>query len=93
VPLVCGESGCVEIVTAADAGILCDEHTPQALAAAIRDALHLDREKIAHLVANERGWLAGNCDAKRYGAAIARIGWSRLSRKSSGRSNVCTQSK
>jgi hypothetical protein len=35
--------------------------------------LHLDREEIARLVADGRAWLANNCNAKRYGAAIARI--------------------
>ena len=73
VPIVCAESGDAEIVTAADAGILYDEGTPRALAAAIRETLHLDRAEIARLVANGRAWLAGNCDAKRYGAAIARV--------------------
>ena len=73
VPIVCAESGGAEILTAADTGILYDEHKPQALAAAIRDTLHLDRDEIARLVANGRAWLAGNCDAKRYGAAIARV--------------------
>jgi hypothetical protein len=29
--------------------------------------------RLARLVANGRAWLAGNCDAKRYGAAIAGI--------------------
>jgi glycosyltransferase involved in cell wall biosynthesis len=74
VPIVCAESGgAAEIVTAPDAGILYDEQTSQALAAAIRDALHLDREEMARLVANGRAWLAANCDAKRYGAALAVI--------------------
>jgi hypothetical protein len=41
VPLVCGESGGAEIVTAADAGILYDEQSPKALSAAIRNVLHL----------------------------------------------------
>jgi glycosyltransferase involved in cell wall biosynthesis len=70
VPIVCAESGgAAEIVKAPDAGILYDEQTSQALAAAIRDALHLDREEMARLVANGRA----NCDAKRYGAALAVI--------------------
>jgi glycosyltransferase involved in cell wall biosynthesis len=73
VPIVCAQSGSAEIGTAADAGIPYDEHTPEALAAAIRGALHLNREEMARLVANGRAWLAGNCDAKRYGGAIARI--------------------
>jgi glycosyltransferase involved in cell wall biosynthesis len=73
VPIVCAKSGGAEIVTAADAGILYDEQSPQALAAAIRHALHLGREEIARLVGYGRAWLAGNCDAKRYGAAIARV--------------------
>ena len=73
VPIVCAKSGGAQIVTAADAGIVYDEGTPQALAAAMRETLHLDREEIARLVRNGRAWLAGNCDAERYGAAIARI--------------------
>jgi glycosyltransferase involved in cell wall biosynthesis len=73
VPIVWTQSGGAEIVTAADAGILYHEGTPQALAAAIRETLHLDREEMARLVANGRAWLAGNCDARRYGAAIAHV--------------------
>jgi glycosyltransferase involved in cell wall biosynthesis len=73
VPIVWAKSGSAEIVTGADAGILYDEGTPQALATAIREALHLNREEMARLVDNGRAWLAGNCDAKRYGMAVARI--------------------
>jgi glycosyltransferase involved in cell wall biosynthesis len=73
VPIVWAKSGSAEIVTAADAGILYDESTPQALAGAIRDTLHLDREEMARLIGNGRAWLAENCDARRYGAVIARI--------------------
>jgi glycosyltransferase involved in cell wall biosynthesis len=73
VPIVWAKSGGAEIVTAADAGILYDEGTPQALADAIRKTLHLDHEGLARLVANGRAWLAENCDAKRYGAVITRI--------------------
>jgi glycosyltransferase involved in cell wall biosynthesis len=73
VPIVWANSGGAEIVTAADAGIVYDEGTPQALAAAIRDALHLNRKEIVRLVANGRAWLGGTCDAKRYGAAVTVI--------------------
>jgi hypothetical protein len=64
---------CTAVSTMCGAGILYDEQTPQALAATIRHGLHVDPEDIARLVTNGHAWLAGNCDARGYGAAITRI--------------------
>jgi len=74
VPIVCRDSGgAAEIVSAADAGVVYEQQSPQALANGITRALALPSEDIARTVANGRAWLAANCEAKRYGATIAGI--------------------
>jgi hypothetical protein len=74
VPIVCSNSGGpAEIVTAADAGVVYEEQSPQALAAGITRALALPRDEMARMVANGRAWLAANCEAKSYGVTIAGI--------------------
>jgi len=74
VPIVHSESGgAAEIIIAADAGVVYTEQEPQALAVAITGALQLSRDEIGRMVENGRSWLSKNCDAKRYGEAIAKI--------------------
>lgn len=74
VPVVyAGSGGAAEVVQAADGGILYDEQTPQALAAALRSVIALPPGERARLIANGRAWLAENCDPAAYGARIGAI--------------------
>jgi glycosyltransferase involved in cell wall biosynthesis len=74
VPIVFrGSGGAAEIIAAADAGIIYDEQSPQALAAAIATALHLGRDEVTRMISNGRAWMAANCEPRRYGAALAAI--------------------
>jgi glycosyltransferase involved in cell wall biosynthesis len=68
-----GSGGAAEIIAAADAGVIYDAQNPQALAAAIAEALHLGRDEVTRMISNGRAWMAVNCEPRRYGAALAAI--------------------
>lgn len=75
-----GSGGAAEVIAAADGGILYNEQSAESLAAALDDALKLNDDEAARLVANGRAWMAENCDARRYGAAVSAILTSAASR-------------
>jgi glycosyltransferase involved in cell wall biosynthesis len=74
VPVACAQAGGVaEVISAADGGILYDEQTPAALAAALASAMNLPRPAADRLVANGRDWMNRHCEPGRYAKAMSGI--------------------
>jgi glycosyltransferase involved in cell wall biosynthesis len=74
VPVVfAGAGGAAEVVRSANAGVVYDEQTPQALADALSDAMRLSAGEVERLVANGRAWLETNCDPRTFGKAMAGV--------------------
>jgi glycosyltransferase involved in cell wall biosynthesis len=68
-----GSGGAAEVIVAAQGGVLYDAQTPESLARGLQNALSLSQQQRDQLISNGRSWLAANCNAEAYGAAVAEV--------------------
>jgi glycosyltransferase involved in cell wall biosynthesis len=68
-----GSGGAAEIVAASGGGFVYDRQDPEALAAALRQALELSPDEAARLIGCGRTWMAANCNPATYGRTLAAI--------------------
>ncbi|HEY1769794.1 MAG TPA: glycosyltransferase [Chthoniobacterales bacterium] len=68
-----GSGGAAEVLQASGGGLLYDEQTPAALAAAMEEALSFEADERMSRVQKGRSWMTKHCSPERYAASMREV--------------------